>query len=119
MNGVCFHPPIDIEFLDDKVDEANVTDSFVYQEVDQVEMPHNCRNMSELAWCSGRYVSCRVLLLRTERSAGVLRLIVEIESRGGEMKMTMDVRVCDIKVMVIGVVDLSDPGEIHRDRLAI
>ena len=62
---------------------------------------------------------CRVLLLHTERSAGVVRLIVEIESRGGEMKMKMDVRVCDIKLKVIRVVDPGDPGEIHRDRLAI
>ena len=44
---------------------------------------------------------------------------VEIESRGGEMKMKMDVRVCDIKLKVIRVVDSGDPGEIHRDRLAI
>ena len=36
---------IDIEFLDDEVDEANDTD---YREVDQVEMPHNCRDISEL-----------------------------------------------------------------------
>ena len=48
---------------------------------------------------------CRVLLLHTERSAGVVRLIVEIESRGGEMKMKLDVRVCDIKLKVIRVVD--------------
>ena len=30
----------------------------------------------------------------------MVRLIVEIESRGGEMKMKMDVRVCDIKLKV-------------------
>ena len=29
---------IDLEFLDDEIDEANGTDSFVYQEVDEVEM---------------------------------------------------------------------------------
>ena len=29
---------IDLKFLDDEVDEANDTDSFVNQEVDQVEM---------------------------------------------------------------------------------
>ena len=53
-------------------------------------------------------------------SVGVLWLIVEIESRGGEMGMKMDVRVCDIKLMVIRVVyDSSDPGAIHRNRLAI
>ena len=45
---------------------------------------------------------------------------VEIESSGGEMKMKMDVRVCDIKLMVIRVVyDSSDPGTFHRNRLAI
>ena len=49
----------------------------------------------------------------------MVRLIVEIESRGGKMKMKMDVRVCDIKLKVIRVVDSGDPGEIHRDRLAI
>ena len=46
-------------------------------------------------------------------------LIVEIKLRGGEIKIKMDVCVCDIKLMVIHVVDSSDPGEIHRDRLAI
>ena len=46
-------------------------------------------------------------------------MIVEIESRGGKMKMKMDVRVCDIKLMVIRVVyDSSDPGAIHRNRYA-
>ena len=50
----------------------------------------------------------------------MLWLIVEIESRGGEMGMKMDVRVCDIKLMVIRVVyDSSDPGAIHRNRLAV